>query len=295
MTDKKPLVSIVIPCYNHAQFVQETIQSVIEQDYINIELIIIDDGSKDNSVKVIQEMIPACKERFSRFEFRHRSNKGLCVTLNEALKWCEGEYFSPVASDDILMSMKVKTQINKLCLLGEEYVGIFGAVHKIDDNGQLIGSLNYNNNSIYSFLDIYLHRHNLPACSQMLKTNSVREVNGYSEEFKIEDWHMWLKLTKNNNFLMSMAEHYSYYRYHPSNTSSNTTFMHKERIKIALSPEWEVSNEQRKLALSACYLSTSLQEKSRFKKIKYILKSIAISRKIIFEKKFYISLFRVLF
>jgi len=59
MTEQQPLVSIVIPCYNHAQFVQETIQSVIDQDYENIELIIIDDGSNDNSVEVIQEMISA--------------------------------------------------------------------------------------------------------------------------------------------------------------------------------------------------------------------------------------------
>ncbi len=53
---QKPLVSIVIPCYNHAKFVQETIQSVIDQDYGNIELIVIDDGSKDTSVDVIKKM-----------------------------------------------------------------------------------------------------------------------------------------------------------------------------------------------------------------------------------------------
>ena len=50
--------------YNHALFIKECIQSIIEQDYKNIELIIIDDGSKDNSVEVIQKMIPICKERF---------------------------------------------------------------------------------------------------------------------------------------------------------------------------------------------------------------------------------------
>lgn len=65
---ENPLVSIVIPCYNHAQFVQESIQSVIDQDYKNIELIIIDDGSKDNSIDVIKEMIPVCEERFTRFK-----------------------------------------------------------------------------------------------------------------------------------------------------------------------------------------------------------------------------------
>jgi len=82
----QPLVSVVIACYNHEFFVQDSIQSVIDQTYQNIELIIIDDGSKDGSVKKIQEMIPNCQQRFIRFEFRHRLNKGLSATLNEALE-----------------------------------------------------------------------------------------------------------------------------------------------------------------------------------------------------------------
>ncbi|MCD2506173.1 glycosyltransferase family A protein, partial [Staphylococcus aureus] len=73
---------------------------MIDQDYENIELIIIDDGSKDNSVIKIQEMVECCKQRFTRFEFRSRANIGLSATLNEALEWCEGEYFSALASDD---------------------------------------------------------------------------------------------------------------------------------------------------------------------------------------------------
>ncbi|WP_083829471.1 glycosyltransferase family A protein [Oceanimonas sp. GK1] len=100
--NNNPLVSVVIPCYNHAQFVQESIQSVIDQDYENIELIIIDDGSKDNSVEVIQEMIPACEERFKRFEFRHRPNKGLCATLNEGIGLAAGDIIGFCSSDDIL-------------------------------------------------------------------------------------------------------------------------------------------------------------------------------------------------
>ena len=106
----QPLVSVAIPCYNHERFVQDSIQSIIDQTYQNIELIIIDDGSRDGSVEKIKEMIPACQERFVRFEFRHRPNKGLSATLNEALEWCEGKYFSALASDDIVLKNKIDKQ-----------------------------------------------------------------------------------------------------------------------------------------------------------------------------------------
>ena len=74
--DNQLLVSVVIPCYNHEKFIQDCIQSVIDQTYQNIELIIIDDGSKDSSVEIIEKMLPACEQRFVRFEFRNRPNKG---------------------------------------------------------------------------------------------------------------------------------------------------------------------------------------------------------------------------
>ncbi len=85
MDIRSPLVSVIIPCYNHEKYIQDSIQSIIEQTYSNIELIVIDDGSKDKSVEKIQDMLPACKQRFEHVYFTTRPNKGLCATLNEAL------------------------------------------------------------------------------------------------------------------------------------------------------------------------------------------------------------------
>jgi alpha-1,3-rhamnosyltransferase len=59
-------------------------------------------------------MVAACKERLKRSEVRSRSNKGLCATLNEALEWCEGEFFSPIAPDDIMKKSKTKLQVDFL-------------------------------------------------------------------------------------------------------------------------------------------------------------------------------------
>ena len=99
MIIEQSLVSIIIPSYNHERFVCDSIRSVIDQSYQNIELIVIDDGSTDSSVEKIQGLIPLCEKRFIRFEFRHRPNKGLSATLNEALEWTQGEYFSSLASE----------------------------------------------------------------------------------------------------------------------------------------------------------------------------------------------------
>lgn len=222
-----PLVSIVIPCYNHAQFVQETIQSVIDQDYENIELIIIDDGSKDNSVEVIQEMIPACEERFVRFEFRHRPNKGLCATLNEALEWCEGEYFSPLASDDIALPHKTSFLIKK----HQQYDAavVFGSARKfnIEKEGKDLLL-----NCEHTLKDLMFIK-NMPAApASLMRTDIIRNVGGFLEGVALEDLYMWLKLTSNGEKLYSFPEVVVKYRDHEANTIKQFEFMHKQRLKV---------------------------------------------------------------
>ena len=85
-----PLVSICIPSYNHEKYVAETIVSVILQDYQNIELIIIDDCSEDNSDVIINSFVDKCKARFLRFEYyKNTENKGISYNLNQAIKWSQ--------------------------------------------------------------------------------------------------------------------------------------------------------------------------------------------------------------
>lgn len=227
MTEQQPLVSIVIPCYNHAQFVQETIQSVIDQDYENIELIIIDDGSKDNSVEVIQEMIPACEERFVRFEFRYRPNKGLCATLNEALEWCEGEYFSPLASDDIALPHKTSFLLKK----HQQYDAavVFGSARKfnIEKEGKDLLL-----NCEHTLKDLMFIK-NMPAApASLMRTDIIRNVGGFLEGVALEDLYMWLKLTSNGEKLYSFPEVVVKYRDHEANTIKQFEFMHKQRLKV---------------------------------------------------------------
>ena len=230
--EKQPLVSVVIPCYNHENFVQDCIQSVIDQTYKNIELIIIDDGSKDNSVFKIQEMLEKCENRFVHFEFRHRANKGLSATLNEALEWCQGEYYSAIASDDILLEDKIENQIH----LFEEnnkkkIIAVLGNVYFIDEKNEILGSSEIKENTIYNFDQIFMHQHLLFAPTQLIKTKAIKEVGGYKAGMLIEDWYMWLKLSKNGDILV-VPNLFVKYRQHDSNTVKQLEKMQKGRFEV---------------------------------------------------------------
>ena len=139
-------------------------------------------------------MISQCQERFVRFEFRHRENKGLCNTLNEALEWTNGEFFSALASDDIILPIKIETQANYL-LKNKNCAAIFGAINFIDENNNIAGS-RIKPSKKFFFKDILLHKHELPAPTQLIRTELLNRTSKYNPNFRIEDWDMWLKLSQ---------------------------------------------------------------------------------------------------
>ena len=111
MLGNNPLVSVIIPAYNHQKYVQETIESVINQTYQNLELIIIDDGSKDNTWQKIQEILENCKKRFNNLVVQKQQNQGTSIVLNKALTLCKGKYVAVIASDDVYLPFCLEEQV----------------------------------------------------------------------------------------------------------------------------------------------------------------------------------------
>jgi alpha-1,3-rhamnosyltransferase len=238
-----PLVTICIPAYNHERYVGQTIQSVIDQTYENIELIIINDGSTDKTDEVIRKYIPECEKRFVRFEYRNRENKGLSATLNEAVDWAKGKYFSPIASDDVLLKDKISVLVDKLESLDDSYAAAFGNAIFIDDEGKELylcrksGLPTSKEKGFNLFLDYYLSNRDfdykdanlfgsyitllagnyLPAMSCVIKLENIREVGAWTEGNTIEDWEMWLKLSKKYKFAY-VDKPVALYRWHTTNS-----------------------------------------------------------------------------
>lgn len=131
-----PLVSVVIPAYNHENYVQDTIKSIIEQTYQNIELIIIDDGSKDLTWQKIKELQAECEKRFVRVVLETKDNEGSCKTLNKLFSFAQGEYVYIMASDDIAKPMAIEKEVEFLVNNGD-YALVVGDNEIIDFEGKL--------------------------------------------------------------------------------------------------------------------------------------------------------------
>lgn len=106
-----PLVSVIIPGYNHERFIEGALRSVLAQDYPNIELLVLDDGSKDNTYARLQQLKPECEKRFARVVFATQPNAGVSVTISRLVAQCQGKYISACASDDEYLPACISTQV----------------------------------------------------------------------------------------------------------------------------------------------------------------------------------------
>ena len=102
-----PLVSIIIPCYNSENFIAETLESAFSQSYMNIEVLVVDDGSTDNSRKILEKY----SDRLTLLEHPGRMNKGPAAAFNLALRYCQGEYIAILDSDDLFYPSKIEKQV----------------------------------------------------------------------------------------------------------------------------------------------------------------------------------------
>lgn len=109
----QPLVSVIIPAYNAEAYILHTLNSVLSQTYKNIEVVVVDDGSRDGTVQIVETII----QKDDRVILLRQPNSGVSVARNRAIEKSRGEYIAPIDADDIWYSQKIEKQVN--CMLHE--------------------------------------------------------------------------------------------------------------------------------------------------------------------------------
>ena len=210
MINSSPLVSVVIPCYNHQYYVEKSLKSVIAQTYKNIEIIVIDDGSKDNSVKVLKEL-----QKNNKFILECQENMGVCKTLNRAIGMSNGKYIATLASDDYWDLTKIEKQV-KVLETSNNSEFCFTQALEFDSNTDKNMRIFPKNPLSGNVLNSVFVRQHVPAGSMMFSKNLFDKINGFDESLKEEDWDFVIRSAANTNFI-SIKEPLFFYRSHETN------------------------------------------------------------------------------
>ncbi len=139
MSNNVPLVSIVIPVYNHEKYVEEALNSVLYQTYPRLEVIIIDDGSKDRSVDCVDKWLVKAEQTNKTgrsFTFIKQENRGAHNTINRGLSIAQGDYLAILNSDDIYDVQRFEKLVKRLEEEGGQFA--FTAIKGIDDDGNAL-------------------------------------------------------------------------------------------------------------------------------------------------------------
>lgn len=186
----QPLVSVIIPSYNMARYVGEAIESVLAQTYKNYELIVVDDGSTDNTAEVVKKYLKP-----QAVSYIHKENKGISVARNTGIKASRGEFIAFLDADDIWLPEKLEHQIK---FMDSDKVGIVGCgAYIINEKGEIFDNFikkTYPNRSL--LLGVLNMKNVVSGGSEALARKKCFDVVGiFDENLKSsEDWDMWLRI-----------------------------------------------------------------------------------------------------
>ncbi|TWX67627.1 glycosyltransferase family 2 protein [Colwellia sp. C1TZA3] len=220
------LVSVVVPVYNGAQYLEKTVASILVQDYENIELILVDDGSKDNSKAIITQL--AAQD--SRIRPFFNSNGGVAHARNFGIAQAKGGFIAFCDQDDLWLPHKLSQQMP---LFSNHKVGLVycGAItdYVLYDKQSKPGFKNKHKGQVFEQL---VQLNMLTCCTAVVRKSYLHQVNGFDDDralMGVDDWHLWLKLAMVCEFDF-VAKHLAVHVFHGDNYSLNDEKMHEAEI-----------------------------------------------------------------
>ena len=205
------MISILMPIYNVENYVKESIESILNNSYKNFELIIVNDGSNDNSIDIIKQFSD------SRIKLFQKENSGLVETLNYGIQKCNSSIIMRMDGDDVIHNEKIERQLKPFKKSKSILMGTLG--YLIDSKGRIKGNIDLpldQKTIIKSMLKIsagFIHP------SVMFYKDAVLKVGGYNYNFThAEDFDLFLRLSKIGK-ISNIEERLIYIRKHEKNVS----------------------------------------------------------------------------
>ena len=218
------MISVIMPCYNAQSFVGEAIESVIEQSWKNLELIVIDDGSQDLSSQVVKKWA----EKDDRIIFfTNEKNVGVSETRNRGIELSKGEWIAFLDSDDVWEKDKLEKQMALAVDRKADFV--FSSCSMIDEKNRYIGEMsrvpiqaNYRE----------LQRWNMITCSSVLVKRELLGECRFKQDDSREDYILWLRLLRKSSFAYAVREPLVRWRIVSGSRSSNKIKMIPDTIRV---------------------------------------------------------------
>ncbi len=291
----QPLVSVIIPSYNRAEYIAETIESVLAQTYKNIETIVIDDGSTDDTKAVVARYLPKIK-----YVWQENSERG--ASRNHGLRLAKGEFIAFLDSDDLWLPNKIEEDI-KFFERNSSVGIVYTDYLQIDAEGNQLKLLKLHD-YVERRTEALLEGNFILIGAHLIRTQLVRDIGGFREERQLsgsEDWEMWVRFSTTTNFA-HLPKATTKIRTHEANTMSNASGMERSMnyaLELMQSSSY-LSGEQKKLLnktkaiislITAINYCSTKENKKVFSSLKDSLKH---NPKIIFDPRFSYTLLKVL-
>ena len=214
-----PKVSMLVITYNHEKYIAQCIHSIITQSLVDFELIIVDDGSTDNTRKIIEQFVD------SRIHYHYQENSGPSSATNTGISLAHSEYISLISGDDIAYEGRLERQYHYFQQHPKTTI-LFGQCDIIDDDGHAQPSHPllkiFINRSAYTnryqlFNRLFFHENCLNAATCMFRRSFFQKIPSFQfTSIQLQDYMMWLEWLKHSEFVL-LDEKFTYYRVRNNN------------------------------------------------------------------------------
>jgi alpha-1,3-rhamnosyltransferase len=226
-----PLVSIAIPAYNHAAYVEACLASVCAQTYPELELVMIDDGSTDGTFEIARKFLEPHGNRFRRIVLERQENQGVCATSNAVIAASRGEWVHLLGSDDVLYPNKV-ARIQQAIDAWQcpDLALVHADIDMIDSSGKVIEGARLRKQrpppgiSREAWHWLFFNRQYIFNPTVALRKDAILSIGGFDPGLALEDLDCWLRLSV-SHAIARVPEVLASYRKHPTNSSRKRTKM----------------------------------------------------------------------